>query len=139
MEKIQDLCNVTSEILANELTKLLLEKKAQNIKMHFVADKSSVTDFYVNATGRSSTHVAALADEIAELISERGRNVLRIEGKAGREWLLLDYGDVIVNIFERQAREFYDFDRLLPPEAQKNIDALIKEVDDKMKINTAKE
>ena len=138
-EKVKDLINTTSEKLSEEIVKLLIEKKAQNVRMYYVAESTSVTDFYVNATGRSSTHVGALSGEIEDLISERGREPLRVEGRAGNAWILVDYGDVIVNIFDRQSREFYDFDRLLPKESERSIEKLIDEVDEKMKLNTAKE
>ena len=138
-ETVKDLIGVDSDKLAEEAVKLLLEKKAQNVKMYYVADTTSVTDYYINATGRSSTHVGSLADEVDVLISERGRQPLRVEGRAGNAWILVDFGDVIVNVFDRQSRDFYDFDRLLPKESERSIEKLVEEVDNKLKINTAKE
>ena len=138
-ETVKDLIGVDSDKLAEEAVKLLLEKKAQNVKMYYVADSTSVTDYYINATGRSSTHVGSLADEVDVLISERGRQPLRVEGRAGNAWILVDFGDVIVNVFDRQSRDFYDFDRLLPKESERSIEKLVEEVDNKLKINTAKE
>ena len=138
-ETVKDLVGVDSDKLAEEAVKLLLERKAQNVKMYYVAESTSVTDFYINATGRSSTHVGALADEVDVLISERGRHPLRVEGRAGNAWILVDFGDVIINVFDRQSREFYDFDRLLPKESERSIEKLVEEVDNKLKINTAKE
>ena len=138
-ETVKDLIGVDSDKLAEEAVKLLLEKKAQNVKMYYVADTTSVTDYYINATGRSSTHVGSLADEVDVLISERGRQPLRVEGRAGNAWILVDFGDVIVNVFDRQSRDFYDFDRLLPSESERSIEKLVEEVDNKLKINTAKE
>jgi ribosome-associated protein len=133
-EKTNQLKTATSEVLAKEAVKLLIEKKAQNVKLYSVSEKTSVTDFYVNATGRSSTHVGALGDEISDQISDRGRDALRVEGRSGNSWILIDYGDVIINIFDRPSRDFYDFDRLLPPETELNIDALVEEVDEKFKL-----
>ena len=138
-EKVKDLLDVSSELLSEEIVKLLIEKKAQNVKMYYVAENTSVTDFYINATGRSSTHVGALSGEIEDLIAERGREPLRVEGRSANAWILVDYGDVIVNVFDRQSREFYDFDRLLPKESERSIEKLVEEVDEKLKINTAKE
>ena len=138
-ETVKDLVGVDSDKLAEEAVKLLLERKAQNVKMYYVAESTSVTDFHINATGRSSTHVGALADEVDVLISERGRQPLRVEGRAGNAWILVDFGDVIINVFDRQSREFYDFDRLLPKESERSIEKLVEEVDNKLKINTAKE
>ena len=138
-KKIKDLVGADSNKLAEEIVKLLIEKKAQNVKMYYVAESTSVTDFYINATGRSSTHVGALSGEIEDLIAERGREPLRVEGRSANAWILVDYGDVLVNVFDRQSREFYDFDRLLPKESERSIEKLIEEVDEKLKINTAKE
>ena len=121
--------------LAGEIVKILIEKKALDVKLFDVTEKSSVTDFYVNATGRSSTQVAALADDVDEKISELGRDALRVEGRAGREWLLVDYGDVIVNVFDKNARDFYNLDRHLPEGSEKDISNLVAEVDRKLDIN----
>jgi ribosome-associated protein len=124
-----------SHNLAREAVKVLLEKKALNVKLFDVREKSGVTDFYVNATGRSSTQVGALADDVDEKISELGRAPLRVEGRAGKEWLLVDFGDVIVNVFDRNARDFYNLDRHLPEGSELDISDLIAEVDDKFDIN----
>ena len=123
-----------SATLAGEAVKVLLEKKALDVKLFDVKESSSVTDYYVNATGRSSTQVASLADEVDEKLSELGRTPLRIEGRAGREWLLVDFGDVIVNVFDRNAREFYNFDRHLPEGCELDISELVAEVDAKFDI-----
>jgi len=125
-----------AEILAAEAVKVLLEKKALDVRLFDVTGKTSVTDFYVNATGRSSMQVSALADYVDELLSDRGREPLRIEGRAGNAWILVDYGDVIVNIFDKQSREFYNFDRHLPEGAEVDISELVAEVDKKFELNT---
>ena len=124
-----------SSILAREAVKILLEKKGLNVKLFDVREKTSVTDFYVNATGRSSTQVAALSEDVDEKLSELGRTPLRIEGRAGREWLLVDFGDVIVNIFDKNAREFYNLDRHIPEGSEVDIQDLIDEVDKKFDLN----
>ena len=131
----KDLEKVTSETLANEICKILLEKLAKDVKMFYVEDVTSVTDYYINATGRSRAQVMALADDVVDLTSERGRDVLRVEGKSGGAWILCDFGDVIVNVFDKESREFYNFDRHLPAECEKDISALIQAVDEKFDIN----
>ena len=134
-EKIQDLKNTDSDTLAREAVKILLEKKALDVKLFYVKESTSVTDYYVNATGRSSTQVAALADDVAELISECGRAALRVEGRSGNAWILVDYGDVIVNVFDRPSRDFYSFDRHLPEGSEVDISELVLEVDKKFELN----
>ena len=128
-----------SFILAQEIVKVLLEKKGLEVKMFDVRDQSSITDFYVNATGRSSTQVASLAREVCDKISELGRDELRVEGRGANNWLLVDYGDVIVNIFDKASREFYNLDRHLPEDSLADISELIAEVDKKFELNNIKE
>lgn len=141
MENVKgnELKNASAETLAAEAVKILLEKKALDIRMFNVTDKTSVTDFYVNATGRSSTQVSSLSGDVDELLSERGRTPLRIEGRAGNAWILVDFGDVIVNIFDKPSREFYSFDRHLPAECEVDISNLVAEVDEKFELNKAKD
>ena len=137
--KKDELKNVDSDVLAKETVKILLEKKALDVKLFCVKDNASITDYYVNATGRSSTQVSSLADDVDRLLSERGRNALRIEGRSGGAWILVDYGDVIVNVFDRPSREFYNFDRHLPAEGEIDISDLVAEVDKKFELIKAKE
>lgn len=135
MENIKDLRNADSGEVAREAVKLLLEKKGINITLFDVREKSSVTDFYVNVTGRSGSNVAALADDVDVKLSEMGRSPLRIEGRRGNTWILVDFGDVIVNVFDRASRDFYNLDRHLPEGSQLDISELVAEVDAKFDIN----
>lgn len=130
---------LSSEALMRLATRILLEKKALDVRSFNVEGKTSVTDYYVNATGRSSTQVAALADYVDELISEQGRQPLRIEGRAGNAWILVDYGDVIVNVFDRASREFYNLDRHLPEDSEIDISDIVAEVDKKFELNKAED
>ena len=129
--RTNELENATAEQLAREIVKILIEKKGVNVSLFDVREKTAVTDFYVNVTGRSSTHVASLADEVDYLIGLKGKNSARIEGRQGNSWILVDYLDVIVNVFDKEAREFYNFERLLPQGSEVDISDIIKEVDDK--------
>ena len=133
--KTDELKNVSSDVLSREIVKVLIEKKAIDVKLFDVKEGTGITDFYINATARSLTHVASLADDVCELISNRGRNELRMEGKRGNGWILVDYGDVIINIFDKESRTFYNFDRLLPAEGEKDISDLVAEVDANLNIN----
>lgn len=135
MEINKELFNCDSATLAREAVKILIEKKAIDVKLFDVREKSSVTDYYVNATGRSASNVAALADEVDVKLSERGRAPLRTEGRRGGSWILVDFGDVIINVFDRESREFYNLDRHLPEESLLDISDLVAEVDAKLDIN----
>ena len=134
-ERTNELTSVSSEVLAKEIVKVLLEKKGIDVTLYDVREKTSVTDFYVNVTGRSSTHVASLADDVDYLIDLRGRKSERIEGRRGNTWILVDYLDVIVNVFDKESREFYNFERLLPEGSKVDITDLIQEVDSRFDNN----
>lgn len=131
----KDLMNVDSGTLAREAVKILIERKAIDVKLFDVREKSSVTDYYVNVTGRSSTNVAALADEVDAKLSERGRSPLRTEGRRGNSWILVDFGDVIINVFDRASRDFYNLDRHFPEDSLVDVSDLVAEVDAKLDIN----
>ena len=113
----------------------MIERKGIDVKLFNVNEKSDVTDYYINVTGRSSTNVAALADEVDAKLSERGRSPLRTEGKRGNGWILVDFGDIIVNVFDRASRDFYNLDRHFPAESLIDISDLVAEVDAKLEIN----
>ena len=134
-EKTNELSKAEAGVLANEAVKVLIEKLALDVSMFDVREHTSVTDFYVNATGRSVNHVAALADDVVDNFELRGQSALRVEGKKGNSWILVDFGTLIVNIFDSEGRGFYNFDRLLPVECKRDIDELVKEVDEKFNIN----
>ena len=132
--KTDELSKAEGKTLAEEAVKVLLEKLAIDVTMYNVTEHTSVTDYYVNATGRSATHVASLADDVADNFEMRGQSALRVEGKKGNSWILVDFGTLIVNIFDSEGRAFYNFDRLLPAECKEIIDALAEEVDKKFNI-----
>ncbi len=92
--------------------KALDGKKGLNIQVIEISDISVLADYMVIATGTSSTHVKALADEVEYRLDEAGVSVSHIEGYRSNSWILLDYVDVIVHVFSEEAREFYDLDRL---------------------------
>ena len=92
--------------------KALSSKKGLDIQVIEISDVSVLADYMVIATGTSTTHVKALADEVEYKLDEAGISVSHIEGYRSNTWILLDYIDVIVYVFSDEAREFYDLDRL---------------------------
>lgn len=133
-DRENELSNVNSDVLAREAVKILVEKMGLDIKLFDVKGWTGITDYYVNLTGKSKTHVASLADDLCEHLASHGRRELRIEGKRGNGWILVDFGDVIVNIFDKESRTFYNFDRLLPQDNQIDITDIIAEVDKKLGV-----
>lgn len=87
------------------------EKKAFDIQVIDIGDLSILGDFLVIATGTSTTHVNALADEVEFKLSEKGLEPSHIEGR-NTPWVLLDYGDMMVHVFMKDARNFYALERL---------------------------
>lgn len=87
-------------------------KKALDIKVIKIQDISAIADYFVIATGTSSTHVKALADEVEAQLDEAGISVSHVEGYRSNSWILLDYVDVVVHVFSDEAREYYDLERL---------------------------
>ena len=132
--KKMDCLSQSSEYIAKEAVKILLEKKGIAVKLYDVRDKEAITDFYIVVTGRSLTHVASLSDDLSVMLEERGRAATRIEGKRGNPWILVDYLDVIVHIFDKESREFYNFERLLAEDTLVDITDLINEVNEKFEI-----
>jgi ribosome-associated protein len=77
-----------------------------------LAGKSSLADYMVVATGRSSRQVTALADQVATQLKKSGRGQVPVEGKAQGDWVLIDAGDVIVHLFRPEVRTYYNLEKM---------------------------
>ncbi len=88
------------------------DAKAEQVVTIDLANKSSVADFMVVASGRSNRHVNAIADQIVDKLSGLGQKNIRIEGIPQCDWVLVDSGDVIVHIFRPEVRSFYNLEKL---------------------------
>ena len=104
--------------------KTLDAKKAVDIKAIIIDDITILADYFVIATGMSSTQVRALADEVDFRLSEKGVEPLHIEGKSSG-WILLDYGSVIIHVFYKADREFYELDHLWQDAQQIDISEML--------------
>ena len=98
--------------IAEEIANILDSKKARDIKIIYVEDKTVIAEYFVLCTGNSSTQVKALAGEVEYKTELRGLSPYSVEGRDNNSWILLDYSNVIVHIFSREAREFYKLDKL---------------------------
>ena len=103
---------MTSLELAAVAARAMDSKKAKDIRVLKVEDLTVLTDYFVICTGSSATQVKALADEVEYQLGQAGVKPLRREGMDARNWILLDYGDVIVHAFNREDRLFYDLERI---------------------------
>ena len=110
--EVKNLQGAASEEIANAIADALDSKKGKDIKIVKVGDKTVIADYFVIANGTSSTHVKSLADEVEYKLGLAGLNSLHTDAGDGRSWIALDYACVIVHVFDREAREFYNLDRL---------------------------
>ncbi len=98
--------------LSKKIAGILDAKKAMDVKILNIHDKTIIADCFVLATGTSTTQVNSLADEIDFRLSQEGTAPLRTEGAGSGSWVLLDYGSVIVHVMSVQSKEFYKLDKL---------------------------
>jgi len=88
------------------------EKKAIDLVVLDLRDIVSFTDYFVITSGANERQVQAIADGVSDSLKKVGSPAARVEGYKTAEWILLDYGDFIVHVFEQKARSFYDLERL---------------------------
>ena len=124
-----DLKNASSYDVACAAVKQLLKMKGSAVKLFCVKEISSVTDYYITVSGRSKTQVSALAEEVVYQLGLSGKDAARVEGKRGDSWILVDFIDVIVQVFDKESRAFYDFDRLLADAELIDISHIEEELD----------
>ena len=101
-----------AKALAEAIADVLDSKKGHDIKVLYVEDKTVITEYFVICTGNSSTQVKALLGEVEYRLEQRGVTPYGVEGRDNNSWMILDYSNVIVHIFSREAREFYNLDKL---------------------------
>ncbi|MCP5380203.1 MAG: ribosome silencing factor [Novosphingobium sp.] len=90
----------------------LEEDQAQDVVAIPLQGKSSVADYMVIASGRSTRQVAAIAQKLAERIKQAGHGPVRLEGLPAADWVLIDAGDVVVHLFRPEVRSFYNLERM---------------------------
>ncbi len=88
------------------------DKLGKQIKVLDIEEISTLGDYFVIATGSSSTQVKALSDSVEMKLKEKGIMPARVEGYRSQGWILLDYHTVVIHVFTDEARDFYDLDRL---------------------------
>ena len=102
----------TAKELALMAARALSDKKGREIQVLEIGDLTTLADYFVICTAGSSTHVKTLTDAVEAAADDVGEPVLRREGHRSGSWVLLDYGCVIVHVFQDEARKFYDLERL---------------------------
>ena len=132
---------VATEPLPAELDERMLmalnaaaEKKAINSVVLDLREIASFTDYFMITSGSNERQVQAISDGIVDTLKKSGSAAARIEGYKTAEWILLDYGDFVVHVFDEKARAFYDLERLwresrrveLPPEVRSETDSSLR-------------
>lgn len=102
---------ISSELLAEIIANAALEKKGEDIKIFDLAGLTDMTDQFVIVTGNGNLHVKAIVDNIQDNTLKVSK-LWHVEGYQGLKWVLLDYVDVVVHVFDRVTREYYDIERL---------------------------
>ena len=98
--------------LAEAIALFLDNKRGRDIKIINMTGKTDICDYMVLATGTSNTHVQTLGGEVEYEMSRRGIEPLHTEGRDGNTWMVLDYAHIMVHVFTRDTREFYNLDKL---------------------------
>ena len=94
------------------MVKAAEERKAENLIVMDMQPIASVTDYFVICNGNSNTQIRAIVNGIKESLKNKKSNLLSIEADPSPTWALMDYGDVICHVFDRQTRQFYDLEHL---------------------------
>ncbi len=113
--------------VAEYAVSVLDSKKAGDIKLLHVADKTIIADYMILCSGNSGTQIRSLGDELEYKLGLCGLRVSHAEGVPAGGWLLLDYGSVIVHIFSKEARKNYNLEKLYEDGDEVDISALIGE------------
>lgn len=92
--------------------KALEDKKGEDIKVIDIAEISVLADYFVIANGSNANQVNAMVDSVEEELSKAGYDVKQREGYGLGNWVLLDFGDIIVHVFDKENRLFYDLERI---------------------------
>ncbi len=105
----------SSEALLERIVTSLNDDKAEDVVQIDLRGKTSIGDYMVIATGRSSRQVAAMSEKLVERLKHDFGRVARVEGKETGDWVLIDTGDVIVHVFRPEVREFYQLEKMWIP------------------------
>ena len=104
--------NADAKEIAEAIAEVLDSKKGFDIEVVYVADKTDIAEYFVICSGNTSTHIKSLVDETEYKIGQRDLLPYHVEGKDNNAWIVMDYSNVIVHLFTREAREFYNIEKL---------------------------
>ncbi len=90
----------------------LADKKGEEIRILDISALSVIADYFVIVNGSNPSQIQAMADHVEEKLEQAGKRPLSVEGYPGAAWILMDYGNFVIHIFDRENREFYDLERI---------------------------
>ena len=90
----------------------LEDKKAENIHIIDISEISTLADYFIITNGSNRSQVQALADNVSEKMAKAGVAIKQTEGYNSANWILLDYSDIVIHIFDKESRSFYDLERI---------------------------
>ena len=111
--------------LAEAIVSVLDAKKGRDIVLLYVEEQTSIADYFVLCTGTSRTQVKSLIDEVEYKMSLSGITPHHVEGIDSSGWMLIDFGSVIVHVFNRDSRSFYNLEKLYAETSEQDISALL--------------
>ena len=112
MNELPTLEGASAVEIAQVIAEVLDSKKGRDVKIIHVEEQTVIAEYFVLCTGNSSTQVKALVGEVEYQLEKRGVKPYNIEGKDNNSWILMDYSNIIVHVFSREARDFYNLDKL---------------------------
>lgn len=101
-----------AELLLHAIQDILVDAKGKEVRILDVRQITDITDYMIIVNGTSMRHVSAMTDKVIEGMRERGQRPLGVEGQDLGEWVLVDFGDVIVHLMRPQTRAFYNLEKL---------------------------
>lgn len=101
-----------SKEMARIAWQALSDKKGEDIKIIDITGVSVLADYFIIASGNSESQISALVDNVEEELHKTGYHLKQREGRSGASWILLDFGDIIVHVFDKENRLFYDLERI---------------------------
>ena len=107
-----DIVAETVKKMAGIAIQALEDKKAEEIRVIDISQVSVLADYFIIANGTNISQIQALADEVEEKLGRAGYPLKQIEGYDHANWVLLDFGDIIIHIFDKENRLFYDLERI---------------------------
>ena len=104
--------SISSKEMAKTAYQALSDKKAEDIQVIDISGISVLADYFVIANGSNQNQIEAMRDAVDEALYKAGVKVKQIEGNRSSSWLLMDYGEIIVHVFSKEDRLFYDLERI---------------------------